>query len=154
MIKLTKLLIGAAGGIAGAALMGEASKLTAKLVNARPAKGEDATEKAANSIATKFTGRKLRSSEKKIGGQIVHYAFGASMGMLYAALADSCPTATEGCGALFGLAVYGGAHALVVPALGLAPNPIENGAPRECAELASHIAFGVTTGTLCRLFGN
>lgn len=154
MTKFTKLLIGAAGGLAGAALMGEAYKVTGKLVHARPPRGEDATEKVANTITKKVTGSKLRSSEKKTGGQIVHYAFGASMGMLYAALADSCPAATIGCGALFGLAIYAGAHAITVPALGLAPNPLENGAARECAELSSHIAFGVTTGTLCRILSH
>lgn len=151
MTKLTKLLIGAASGLAGAALMGEAYKATATLVNAKPAKGEDATEKVANSVAQKFNGRKLRSSEKKAGGQIVHYAFGASMGMLYAALADSYPATTAGCGALFGLAIYAGAHGITVPALGLAPKPLENGAPRECAELSSHIAYGVTVETIRRL---
>lgn len=131
--------------------MGEAYKATAKFVNAKPPRGEDATEKVANAVARKFIGRKLRSSEKKTGGQIVHYAFGASMGVLYASLADTCPTTTVGCGALFGLALYGGAHALVVPALGLAPHPLENGAPRECAELSSHIVFGLTTEALRRL---
>jgi hypothetical protein len=151
MTKFTKLLIGAAGGIAGAALMGGAYKVTAKLVDARPAKGEDSTEKVADSVSRKFTGRKLRSPAKKTGGQIVHYAFGASMGMLYASLADAFPSATAGSGALFGLALYAGAHGLAVPALGLAPNPLENGAPRECAELSSHIAFGLTTETLRRL---
>lgn len=151
MKKITRLLIGAAGGVAGAALMGEAYKLTAKLVDAKPAKGEDATEKVANSVATKFTGRKLRSPAKRTGGQIVHYAFGASMGMLYASLADAFPSATAGCGALFGLSLYAGAHGLAVPALGLAPNPLENGAARESAELSSHIAFGLTTEALRRL---
>jgi hypothetical protein len=151
MTKFAKLLIGAAGGLAGAALMGEAYKANAKLVHAKPPRGEDATEKVANAIAKKFTGGKWRPSEKKTGGQIVHYAFGASMGMLYAALADSCPATAAGCGALFGLAVYAGAHGLTVPAFGLAPNPLENGAARECAELSSHIAFGLTTGTLYRL---
>lgn len=152
MTKFTKLLIGAAGGTAGAALMGYAHKTVAKLVDARPARGEDATEKVASAVARKFAGRKLRSSEKKMGGQIVHYAFGASMGMLYAALANSRPATTAGCGTLFGLAVYGGAHALVLPALGLAPNPIENGMPRECAELSSHIAFGIATETVRLIF--
>ncbi|MGH9575531.1 MAG: DUF1440 domain-containing protein [Candidatus Acidiferrales bacterium] len=151
MTKFMKILIGAAGGVAGAALMGEAYKLTAKLVDAKPAKGKDATEKVADSVAKQFAGRKLRSPAKKTGGQIVHYAFGASMGMLYASLSDALPSATSGCGALFGLALYAGAHGLAVPALGLAPNPIENGTARECAELSSHIAFGLTTETLRRL---
>jgi putative membrane protein len=151
MRTITKLLIGAAGGLAGAALMGQTHKLTSKLVNAPPMRGEDATEKVANNVAKKITGRRLRSSTRKTGGHIVHYAFGAAMGSLYVVLADATPLVSAGRGALFGAAIYAGAHAATVPALGLASGPLENDAARECAELSSHVVYGVVTDTVYRL---
>jgi hypothetical protein len=150
MAKLKKLAVGAAGGIAGAALMGQVHIVTAKVTGLVPPQGEDATEKVANSVAMKLTGRKLEPSKRKAGGQIVHFTFGAVMGALYALLATRLPSITFGGGAIFGTAIYVGAHALTVPALGLASNPLKSSGAQEAAEFSAHVVYGITTETVRR----
>ena len=53
------------------------------------------------------------------------------------------PIATAGGGLGFGAAVWAGAHAIVVPALGLAPSPRRRPAGQEVLELALHLVYGV-----------
>ena len=151
MAKIRGLAIGAAGGLAGAALMGYAHMGMAKLVTKSSPPGKDATEKVANVVATKFTGRKLGRSKKKIGGQIVHFAFGACMGALYGLFVDAFPALTTARGAMLGTGLYVGAHALTIPALGLAPSPIKNGPVQESPEFAAHLVYGFITETVRRL---
>lgn len=151
MTTLTKAASGALAGAAGAMLMGQVGKMTAKVVRARPPKGEDATEKVANAVAESFTGHALPYFKRKVSAQVVHYTFGAVIGALYALLADRLPSVTAGRGALFGAAVYTGAHALAVPALGLASGPLRNDVSRESAELSAHLAYGAPTETICHL---
>ena len=153
-MKVSTIAIGALGGVAGALLMGEVGNVTSKAVRAKPAGGRDATEIVADAAAKTVTGERLRYSERKAGGQIVHYAFGATIGACYALWAERVPVVTTGGGLLFGAAAYAGAHAAAVPALGLARGPLENGLQRESAELSAHIAYGVTTETVRRLFAN
>lgn len=151
MAKLKGLIVGAVGGLAGAALMGPLHEAAAKLSKPKPPRGEDATEKVANAVVKKFTGRKLSRSAKPKGGQIVHFAFGAGMGALYGLLAESFSPVTTGAGALFGMAVYAGAHGLAVPALDLAPSPLETSPAQESTEFVSHLAYGLVTDAVRRL---
>jgi len=151
MEKLKEVIAGAVGGLAGAALMGPLHAAAAKLTKQKPPSGEDATERVANAVVKKFTGRKLSRSAKPKGGQIVHFAFGAGMGALYGLLAERFSPLTAGSGALFGVAVYAGAHGLAVPALDLSPSPLENAPAQEGTELASHLAYGVVTDAVRRL---
>lgn len=151
MARLRGLLAGAAGGLAGAALMGRSHMLVAKIVPKSSAPGEDATEKVANAVAMKFTGRKLGRSRKKTGGQIVHFAFGAGMGALYGLLAESFPAVTAGRGAILGISLYLGAHGITVPALGLAPSPVKKNPVQESPEFAAHLVYGFVAETTRRL---
>jgi putative membrane protein len=151
MAKLRGFIAGAVGGLGGAALMGPLHATAAKLIKLDSPQGEDATEKVANAVVRKITGRKLSRSEKAKGGQVVHFAFGAGMGALYGLLAENFSPLTMGAGAFFGMAVYAGAHTLAVPALGLAPGPLENGPAQEGAELATHLVYGLVTDTVRRV---
>ncbi len=151
MARLKSVIAGALGGLAGATLMGRLHMAAAKLSKPKPQQSEDATEKVADAVAKQFAGRRLSRSERKKGGQIVHFAFGAGVGALYGLLAEDFSPVRAGAGALFGVAVYAGAHALAVPALGLAPGPAENGPVREAPELASHVVYGLVTHGVTRL---
>jgi putative membrane protein len=142
---LRPLLAGAIGGLIGAAAMGPTHVISTKVNAAPPPKGEDATERVANGIARQATGRSLARRDRKKGGQLVHFAFGACVGALYGLLASEYPIVTSGGGTLFGAGVYVGAHLIGVPALGLAPTADENGIAAESAELASHLVYGATT---------
>jgi len=150
MAKLRGLIAGAAGGLAGAALMGPLHAAAAKVIDLETLKGEDATEKVANAVVSKLTGRKLSRSKKPKAGQVVHFAFGAGMGALYGLLAENFSSLPPAAGAFFGTAVYLGAHAVAVPALGLAPSPLENGPAQEGTELVSHLAYGLVTDAVRR----
>lgn len=151
MTRIKSVIAGALGGVAGAALMGPAHIAAAKLSKAKLPQGEDATEKVAAAVAKQVAGQRLSRLGKKKGGKIVHFAFGAGTGALYGLLAERFSPVELGAGALFGIAVYAGAHALVVPALGLAPGPAENGAIKEAPELASHVVYGLVTHGVRRL---
>jgi putative membrane protein len=137
----------------GAALMGPVHMMGAKALHQRPPRGADATEKVAKAIARTVTGHRLRKSQRKRGGEIVHFAFGASVGALYGLLASIFPLVTIGAGAVFGAAVYVGAHAIVTPALGLAPSPVENGFAQESVELTSHVVYGLVADGVRRVLG-
>jgi hypothetical protein len=154
MGKLRSLATGALGGLMGAVLMGPVHVMAAKVIRQHPLQGEDATEKVANAIATRITGHELQNLEKKKGGEIVHLAFGASVGALYGLLASIFPVITIGAGTVFGAAVYVGAHAITTPALGLAVSPIENGFAQESVEFASHLVYGLVTDGVRRLLGD
>jgi uncharacterized membrane protein YagU involved in acid resistance len=145
------LIAGAVGGLVGAALMAPLHAKAAKLMKLKPPKGEDATVKVANAAAMKVAHRKLTRSEKLLGGQAVHFAFGVSMGALYGLLAERFPPVTIGAGSLFGVAVYSGAHALAVPTLDLGPSPLETGPAHESTELISHVAYGFITDAIRRV---
>jgi putative membrane protein len=150
MGKIRQFAAGAVGGLAGAALMGLSYAVVAKLIPQPAAHGDDATEKVANTVARVVAGTNLSPARKKAGGQFVHFAFGTGMGALYGLLADSFPTVSAGAGTLFGTAAYVGAHALAVPALGLARSPIKNGVAQESPELAAHLVYGLTTEAIRR----
>ena len=150
MSKWKGMLAGAVGGLAGAALMGPLHMAAARWTKPKQPNGADATEKVASALAAQVAGRSLNQNTKKAGGQLVHFAFGAGMGGLYGLLAETSSFVTTGAGALFGISVYLGAHALAVPALGLAPSPVRNEAAPEAVELASHLVYGVVSDSIRR----
>jgi putative membrane protein len=140
---------GAIGGLIGSALMGPVHSLSE--IEKPEKHGADPTEKVANTLAKHVTGHRLMRSQKKTGGQVVHYAFGALLGALYGLVAAGYPEVTLGTGTVFGAAAYTGAHALAVPALGLAASPVENGVAQELPEFAAHIVYGIVTEQTRRL---
>jgi hypothetical protein len=74
---LRPLVAGAIGGLIGAAAMAPTHVMATK-VSASPApkgpKAEDATEKVANAIAGQATRHSLARSDRKKGGQLVHFS--------------------------------------------------------------------------------
>src|SRR4051812_6546339 len=70
---------------------------------------EDATMKAADAIVSTVTGgRHLSFEEKRKGGPMVHYAFGAVMGGVYGGVAEDSPAARGGVGKGFGGGLFAG----------------------------------------------
>lgn len=132
---LKGLAAGLAGGLAGALVMGKAHGLISRLIAdgiARPP-AEDSTVLVARALTRPILGRELTAEEARKAGPMVHYAFGASMGAAYGALAEFVPSITAGNGALFGVIIWLGAHVIAVPALGLsAPVTQSPGFPVKC----------------------
>ena len=104
---------------------------------------EDATMKAAGRLAKAFAGRELNHEQKKTGGPIVHYAFGAVMGGIYGGLAEHSPQVTNGFGTAFGGALFAGADVIAVPALNLAAS--SNDVTALATPFAAHLVYGATT---------
>jgi putative membrane protein len=113
---------------------------------------EDATMKTADAVVEAVTGgRHLSWEEKKIGGPIVHYAFGTIMGGFYGAAAEYSRIARSGNGTLFGAALFTGADLVAVPALGLSSSTGEESPSSLAAPYAAHLVYGVTTEFVRRL---
>jgi len=73
------------------------------------------------------------------------------VGALYGAAAAIVPRVTTAFGLPFGVAVWLGAHVIVVPALGLADSPVRQPIPKEAEEFALHLAYGSVTELVRRL---
>lgn len=149
---------GLVGGLLGAGVMSAGHAIVTSLTgkNAPPraseAKDEDSTIKVATRVSELVRNRPLAQSEKPLAGHLVHYGFGASMGLVYGAAAAATNMVTVGAGTAFGAAVWLGAHAIVVPALGLARSPLRERPGKEALELVLHLAYGLTVGLVHRAF--
>ena len=153
------MVAGAAGGLAAAWVMSQFqtgwSSATKALERAKKGQGrqepntedsdaEDATMKTAGKIAEKVFHHPLSREQKKKLGPVVHYAFGASIGAVYGALAEVTPQATFGAGLPYGTAVFVGADEIAVPAFGLSKPPKEYPASAHIYSLASHLVYGLS----------
>lgn len=111
---------------------------------------EPATVKAAEAISENVFGHELEKSEKKIAGEAVHYAMGATSGAIYGAMSELVPFVTVGAGLPFGAAVWLIADEAAVPALGLSKSPTEYPLGTHAYALASHFVYGLTTDIVRR----
>ena len=115
---------------------------------------DDATVKAAKAVSEGIFGHKLKESEKKPAGAIVHYAFGSATGGLYGAAAEIAPEVTTGWGLPFGVAFWAVADEGLVPLLGLSKGRAEYPVSTHAYALASHLVYGVTTEVARRAVRN
>ena len=147
-------LVGLIGGLIAAGAMSVAHRLVGEIAP-RPeppptSRDEDSTVKVASAV-TRQAGYRLAEDQKPTAGNIVHYAFGGSVGAFYGAVAELVPRVTAGVGLPFGAAVWLGAHVLVVPALGLSEPPTRRPVRQEAEEFALHLVYGLTTELARRL---
>jgi hypothetical protein len=152
------VLAGIAGGLAAAWMMNEFMQQAAQSDEEKRQQQahsgepkEDATMKAADDIAHTTTGQHLSYPEEEKAGPIVHYAFGALTGGLYGGLAEYSSVVTSGFGTSFGGILFSSADLLAVPALNLAPSPLDQPASAQASPFAAHIVYGVTTELVRRI---
>ena len=143
---------GFVGGLIGAGVMSAAHAVMSKA--SRPAdpgpKEDDATVKVADAVARRVRGHRIAEDSKPLASNVVHYGFGATLGLLYGVVAPLAPVVTVGSGVGFGAAVWLGAHAVVVPALGLARSPLRQPVSKEAVEFVLHLAYGIAVGLVWR----
>ncbi len=96
-------------------------------------------------VFTRLTGKPLTGPSRVIGGEIVHYAFGAVNGGFYGGLAEYQPWVTAGTGALFGTGVFLAADESSMPLLGLIPPPWTETPAAQLEHWAAHVVFGVVS---------
>ena len=112
---------------------------------------EPGSMKAADAIARPALGRRLSEPEKLAGGTLVHHLFGAMMGAMYGAAAETQPSTTAGAGIPFGTAVWLAADEIGLPLAGFSSSPFEYPPSRHAAALASHVVFGLTVEGVRRI---
>lgn len=150
-------MAGFGGGLVAAGAMSVVHGAVAKPTEGdRPAapprqQEDDATVKVASAITRAIAGRDIPPEKKPIAGSVVRYAFGATMGAGYGAIAEVLPRVAIGAGVPFGAAVWLGAHVVTVPALGLAEPPTRRPWLAETLELGLHLLYGLTTDVVRRL---
>jgi uncharacterized membrane protein YagU involved in acid resistance len=151
-------IAGLVGGLLGAGVMSVAHSVVGRLQPAKPPqaalaeKDEDATVKIGQMISRLGRGRSLNEDEKPMAATAVHYGFGGVLGLMYGVVAALDPRAAVGAGVGFGVAAWLGPHAIVVPALGLAPSPLRQPPAKEALELVLHVLYGITVQFVRRLF--
>ena len=101
------------------------------------------TVEVADRVMNTVAGRHLRPEEEKVAGPLVHYAYGAAIGGLYAYAADRNPKITAAAGLPFGVAVWLLADEVPLPLLGLSKPPWEYPASMHAYALASHAVYGM-----------
>jgi uncharacterized membrane protein YagU involved in acid resistance len=114
------------------------------LMQASSEEPDDTTIKTASAISEGLFHHTLTMDEKKLGGTLVHYSLGTSVGGLYGAAAEFVPEITAGAGLPFGAVFWLVVDESAVPLLGLAKGPAEYTLSAHAYALASHLVFGVT----------
>lgn len=99
----------------------------------------------ARRIWKRVTGGDLDDASALQVQQVIHYAFGAGYGVVYALLVRGLPAAKVGLGAPAGAVLYGLTHGSGLPAIGVQPPPTK--LPRAAVfwEGGSHVVFGIAT---------
>ena len=88
----------------------------------------------------------LSEAQKKTGGKIVHYAYGAAWGGLYGLTRESLPATRHPLGVLaYSASVWMLADNLVLPAFRLSAWPQKYPAKVHAYALAAHVAYGAGT---------
>jgi|SRR3954447_3432734 hypothetical protein len=112
------------------------------------------TDRALTAADLKPSGSMLRTAIQTAA----HFAFGASMGAVHAALtrklipvipaAIRVPTPVSG--AAYGLGVWAVMYGVSIPGVGLMPPPAEDLPRRQHRLIAAHLLYGATLGVLQR----
>jgi putative membrane protein len=128
----------AAGLIAG--LAATAAKSLAEMVFPPRVHGEPYPPEA---LAESLAGHALDRTTKETAGRTIRWGFGAAAGVVYGALAEYYPAATDKEGAAFGLALMALTEEAALPAMGVSA-PVEEQTPRErTSEATSHLVYGL-----------
>ena len=112
---------------------------------------DNATVKAASAIFEGLFEHKLTKAEKKIAGPAVHYAVGATSGIVYGIASEFLPEVSMGFGLPYGTVFWLVVDEGVVPLLRLAKPPTAYPASTHIYALASHLVFGATAEGVRRL---
>jgi putative membrane protein len=93
----------------------------------------------------------LATIHNEVASDSRQWAFGATAGAAYGALAEYYPAASSRDGVTFGITLMGLTHDTDLPALGLAAAPVNQTTREKTSEFASHIVFGLVAETTRRL---
>jgi uncharacterized membrane protein YagU involved in acid resistance len=151
---MSKILTGALAGFAATFPMTAAMTAMHRLLPTReryPLPPKQITVSAAERAGAEDH---LGETEREVLTAAAHFGYGATMGALYAPLADkgSLSGATRGAG--FGLAVWAGSYLGLLPALGLLNPATEHPARRNGLMITAHLIWGAILGVLVERAGS
>lgn len=106
--------------------------------------GNNANQQASQAVAKATIGRSLDNRELAIAAPVMHYAFGAALGVAYGILTEHRGWATAGYGTGFGAAVWAGADEIAMPAIGWS-TPSRFPLRDHLQSFTSHLVFGLAT---------
>jgi hypothetical protein len=153
-LNMRRLLAGLFGDAVGCAAMTAVMK---RLHRELPAEDQYALppRRIAMTMAAKSgLGPPRREEDRRALTMLAHYAYGTSLGALYAAIAPRTRWAPVVGGVPFGLAVWTGSYLGWLPAVGLHPPATEESAPRNALMIASHFVWGGTIGAFVAALGD
>lgn len=108
------------------------------------------TSALADAIAQRALRRKLSARERETGAAIIHYAVGATGGVMYAALATKAAGITRLSGAIFGIAIWMLADEILLPATGFLRSPKTYSLLSQANSLGEHVIYGLTAESVRR----
>ena len=112
---------------------------------------ESVTMQAAEVFYHAGTGGELTRAERVDAGDVVHYAFGALMGIGYGVAAEYLPVVGAGLGTVFGTGLWVGTDLAAIPAAGFAVWPGAEPGSAHVAHCAAHLVYGMTMEGVRRL---
>lgn len=151
------LLRGIAAGAVGSAAQTAFFKLTSGIAPKPPEdafeppekeqRDEGETETVARRAAEFAQHAPLDEHQKQLGGQLVHYGFGAAWGGLYGLARESAPFMANPIGmAAFGVGVWAVSDNAILPLLKLAGPPTHYPAKSHAFAIAAHLVYGAAVG--------
>ena len=96
---------------------------------------------------------RLTDGQRVSAQRVIHYVFGAGLGVAYGGVTKRWPAATRGAGTVAGLAIYAGTHGSLLPALGIQRPPWRLAPAAVAWEATSHLVFGAALEAARRLVG-
>ena len=135
----SELRAGAARGAVAAMAMTAVRRVTKDLGLLGRAPREEIVEDGLPGVAARIPRR-----QRDAGIELMHWAYGAAGGALYAALPSALRRLPLS-GPLYGLAHWAGFEAVVAPALGLR-RPEERKSAERAAIVADHLLYGLIVG--------
>lgn len=93
-------------------------------------------------VASALGHARLTDGQRVRAQHVIHYVFGAGLGIAYTGVAKRWPPARRGAGTAAGLAIYAGTHGSVLPALGIQRPPWRLAPAAVMWEATSHVVFG------------
>lgn len=112
---------------------------------------EPATVKAVEKFQGMISGRPLPEGERQVAGNLLHYGFGAFLGVLYVLGSRRFPQLRAGKGTVYGATVSLVADEALIPLAGLSPKPQEVPVKSHLYGFLSHLVFGAALERILRL---
>lgn len=110
------------------------------------------TENAADAAGGERVMDEMEEPHRKAATLTAHFGFGAAAGAAYVPLAGKSGLAPAAEGALYGLAVWGGAYLGLMPATGLYRSATEDRPARNVAMITAHLVWGASLGLIYHAF--